>query len=325
MVNEDIEEKIKKLQLIKDEIKEDINKIKIDDNTILTLKDKGYKFKVIDHYFGTPDEDESMIESIKDRSCMSYDYCLKNKFNYFDSEKKVKAFFNFFKMTLTSKVMREFYEKVISFKDYEYPLDNENIVNYLTDKIIFTEIDPECWGITNREGFGIFINRLKGEKTIGLGNGAYLITVSHEVSIHKLRNLINSNSGMEASTVTPNESFINEEDNKITIGIEDGGEKFEILAFGQKNPLITIGGNHYLFNINNWNQSLQDFKKGFQKNNIKKNVELLKKELNLLKKDKLVKELFEDIDYNNVSDDINSQSMPSRKCIGKIYRNSDFV
>ena len=37
MVNEAIEEKIKKLQLIKDEIKEDINKIKIHDNTILTL------------------------------------------------------------------------------------------------------------------------------------------------------------------------------------------------------------------------------------------------------------------------------------------------
>lgn len=81
MVNEAIEEKIKKLQLINDEIKEDINKIKIDDNTILTLKDRGYKFKVINHYFGSPDEDASIIESIIDRSYMSYDYCLKNKFN----------------------------------------------------------------------------------------------------------------------------------------------------------------------------------------------------------------------------------------------------
>ena len=94
---------------------------------------------------------------------------------------------------------------------------------------------------------------------------------------------------MKACSKTQIDNFINDEDNKITNAAEDGGENFEILFFGQKNPLITIGGNHYLFNINNWNQSNQDFKKGFQKNNIIKNVELLKKELNLLKKDKLVK------------------------------------
>ena len=221
--------------------------------------------------------------------------------------------------------MKEFYEKIVSFKDYNLPLDNGNIVNYLTDKKIFTEIDPECWGITNREGFGIFINRLKGERTIGLGNGAYLITVFHEVLIHQLRNLINCNSGLKACPKTQNENFFNDEDNKLTNVVEDGGENFEILFFGQKNPLITIGGNHYLFNINNWNQSLQDFKKGFQKNNIIKNVELLKKELYLLKKDKLVKELFEDINYDNVSDNIDSQSIPSRKCLGKIYPNSDLA
>ena len=127
--------------------------------------------------------------------------------------------------------MREIYEKVASFKDYQFPLDNENIVKYLTDKIIFTEIDTECWGITNREGFGIFINRLKGEKTIGLGNGVYLITVFHEVSIHKLRNLINSNTRLKESTITPNENLINDEDNKIAYAANNGREKFEILFF----------------------------------------------------------------------------------------------
>ena len=80
MVNETIEKKIKKLQLIKDEIEEDINQIKIDHNTVLTLKGKGYKFKVVNHHFLFPEEDESMIESIMDRSYMSYDYCIKNKF-----------------------------------------------------------------------------------------------------------------------------------------------------------------------------------------------------------------------------------------------------
>ena len=54
-------------------------------------------------------------------------------------------------------------------------------------------------------------------------------------------------------------------------------------------------------------------------------VEILKEDLKLLKKDKFVKDLFEDINYDNVSNDIKSQSMPSRKCEGKIFQNSKFA
>ena len=57
-------------------------------------------------------------------------------------------------------------------------------------------------GMTNREGFVIFINKIMNvdeEESFGLNYGGYLITNSHEVANHGLRNLINSNSGMKAS------------------------------------------------------------------------------------------------------------------------------
>ena len=133
-------------------------------------------------------------------------------------------------------------------------------------------------GLTNREGFGIFINnRLNDRESVGLNYGGYLITDSHEVVTHCLRNLIKSNSGIKASTETPNQSFINDEDNMMTDNLAAGGDKFEVLLFGSANPILNIGGNHFLFNINNWNSSLEQFRKSFEKNNIVKDIKNLKK------------------------------------------------
>jgi hypothetical protein len=50
IINEARNHKKEGLQLIKDRIKEDLNKIKINDNTILTVKENDYKFKPIDYY-----------------------------------------------------------------------------------------------------------------------------------------------------------------------------------------------------------------------------------------------------------------------------------
>ena len=87
-------------------------------------------------------------------------------------------------------------------------------------------------------------------ESIGLNCGKYFITVSHKAITHFLRNLINSNSGVKASTETPNQSFINGEDN-FMIDNFDESENFEVLFFGLSNLTLTIGGNHFLFNINN--------------------------------------------------------------------------
>ena len=88
---------------------------------------------------------------------------------------------------------------------------------------------------------------------------------------------------------------------------------------------MTIGGNHFLFNINNWNTSLEQFKKGFEENNINKDMKILKKELKLLlKEDNNVKEIFSGINY----DDIKSGREPSLQMgKGRIehLRNSEFA
>ena len=241
MVDQDLKYIKKTLKLIKENIKENIDKIIIKNDTELTTKESGFKFKPIYYYFYPEMTGEiNIMENIENKKWMTYDYCLNNRFNYFDDDKKVNAFFSFFKKILNSRVIREYYQKVESFKNYEFPLGNENIVNYLWGKIITTELDNNFSGICNREGFGIFINRAKGKKYIGLEYGKYIIIISHEVVGHYLRNLINSNAGLNAFTPSPNESFINHEDNIYVNNCECGGQKFEVLLFGESVPKITI-------------------------------------------------------------------------------------
>ena len=331
MINEARNHKKEGLQLIKDRIKEDLNKIKINDNTILTVKENDYKFKPIDYYFSSAIKDmdsDTIINSITKKKYMSYHYCLIERFNCFNDEKKSKAFYNYFKEILSSQVIREFFQKVRSFQNFEFPLNNEKIVDYLFEKIICTVFNRGFWGMTNREGFGIFINKsmnVDEEESFGLNYGGYLITNSHEVANRGLRNLINSNSRMKASTETPNQSFINDEDNNITNNLTDGGEKFEALLFGTKNPILTIGGNHFLFNIKNWNTSLEKFKKGFKENNVSKSVKILKKELELLKKDPNVKIIFNDISYDNIKSGSKTPSLQTRKGSVEHLRGSEFA
>ena len=139
MINEARNHKKEGLQLIKDRIKEDLNKIKINDNTILTVEENDYKFKPIDYYFSSAIkymDSDTIIDSITNKEYMSYHYCINERFNCFNNEKKSKAFYNYFKEILSSQVIREFFQKVRSFQNFEFPLDNEKIVDYLLGKII---------------------------------------------------------------------------------------------------------------------------------------------------------------------------------------------
>ena len=182
------------------------------------------------------------------------------------------AFFNYLKMIIRSKVIKEYFDKVESFHKYKFPLDDDKFINYLFSKLIFVELDMNMSGMTNREGFGVFINSLKGEIINGLGFGGQLITISHEIIEHVVRNIINSNNGLEASSITSNENFINNEDNLITNSFTDGGDKFEVILFGQKATFLTIKGNHFLFNIKNLDLSLEEFRKEFIIRKIVQNI-----------------------------------------------------
>ena len=216
---------------------------------------------------------------------------MKKKFNncdnYFsDDDKKKHAFISIVNINLSSNVIKEYYKKVEDFHDYEFPFENENsdIFNYLWNKVIYTDLDQYTWGITNREGFGIFINRDKGKNSTGLGYGANLVTIDHEFIGHLIKYIIKSNNKIKAGTATPNESFIKEEDNIKSEKYSNGEDKFEFLFFGQRLNHLTLGGNHFLFNINNWSLPLSQFQNGFKKNNIKKSLSSLQNELDNIKK-----------------------------------------
>lgn len=324
LVEQNAEYKMMELNLIKDEIKENLDNIQITDNTVLTLKKKKHKFKPIDYYiYPFTSEKTDYIKNIKNKTWMTYDYCLKNKFNYFENNMKKNAFLRFFKKILSSRVMKEYFSKLIISENYEFPLNNRKLVNFLWEKIIFTEIDTN-WGMTNREGFGIFINRTK-VKINGLEYGTCINTISHEFVTHSLRSLINSNDGIQAGTLTPIKSFINSNDNTSTKKLVDSGDKFEHLLFGNRVSILTIGGNHFIFNINNWDLSLKEFRAGFIKNNKVKSSTVLKNELqDLMENDADIKILFNNVSYDNITKEKDSQSTPARRSNEKVQGN-EFV
>ena len=128
MVNQDLYDKIKALRNAKVQIKENIDKIKITDKTILTLKRNNFKFKLDDYYFKLGITKGSQIERIiMNKTTMSYKYCHENRFNYFEDDKIKNAFFNFLKKILISNVIREFYDKVKKYKDYQFPFENKDL------------------------------------------------------------------------------------------------------------------------------------------------------------------------------------------------------
>ena len=316
-IDEKIEKKMPKLYLIKDNIEEEIDKIKVTDKTVLTLKGKQLKFKPTNYIFYRCNTPNQIINNIENKTDMSYKYFRKNRINYFDGEVgKKNAFVQLVNIILSSRVIREYYKKVQTYQEYEFPFSQENskISEYLWKKVMYTDLESKSWGITNREGFGIFINRDKGKdsKELGLGYGAHAITITHEFIGHCLRYLINSNNRIFAGTHTPHDSFIEEDDNIKANEYTDGGDKFELLLFGKKVTTLTIGGNHFLFNLDNWELPLKTFRQKFMENNIQKDVKELKKELSNLRKNALVKKLFRNINYNEVTNDLESQSIPLR-------------
>ena len=310
-VEETIEDKLKRLKLIKNNIKEDIDKIKITNKTLLTLTDEegDFRFNPMHYSYALYSEPIIMCYNIKNKKNMDFYYFRSNKFNYFNNNKEKNAFINYINKVLKSNVVKEYYQKVKSFSCYEFPFDDDRISNYFWKKIVFIDLDNDSWGITTREGFGIFINRNKGMNPFGLGYGIFVITIIHEFIEKGLKYLINANNKIKSYTNTPNKSLISGKDNLLSKKLNEGTDLFETLIFGGKVDRIYIGGNHFLMNINNWNISLAQFKKGFKSNNKLKTVYTLKSELKMLQKDNNVKTLFKNINYDNVDLTEISQSM----------------
>ena len=305
-IEQDFNEKKKALNIIKDEIIEKFDISKINKDTVFTLKKSKFIFKLNDYYFISNIYDKDLILSgMKRKMDMTYDYYMQNKLNYFDNDAKKNAFFNIFKKILTSKVIKEYYQKIKYYEKYEFPFENDKLINYLWDKLIFAKID-DYWGMTTKEGFGIFINRFGITKSNGLGYGLCIISISHEIITNSLKKIICANEGiLEDKSIFSINDVEDKEDNRETYGL---------YLLDQRIRQITIGGNHYLFNINNWNLSLKQFCKGFEINNILKTPSTLKNELKILKKNDVdVKVLFENVKYHDVTENIYTQSMFTRR------------
>ena len=132
-VKETIDDKIKGLKLIKNSIKEDIGTIKITKKTYLTLteeEEEDFRFKPMHYSYTLYTEPGIISYNIKIKRNMDYYYFSSNKFNYFNNNKEKKVFINYINKVLKSNVIKEYYQKVRTFSNYEFPFDDDKISNY---------------------------------------------------------------------------------------------------------------------------------------------------------------------------------------------------
>ena len=310
MLYENKNDTIRALLIINDEI-EGFNNKNITSNTVLTLKKNNFKFNPNDYNFIGYTTKPMILQNINQKNQMNYQYYSINKFNLFSCPEDKNAFIGFVNEILQSNVIQEYFKKVKSFKNYYFPFKNKKILDFLWEKVIFADLDDNSWGFSNKEGFGIFINRQKKYgSTIQLNYGGYIIAITHEFVGHYLRLLININDKKKAGTGTPIKVYNNNKDNELAKNLIDGGDKYEAILFGEKVERLFIGGNHYLFDINNWTKPIDEFREGFKNNNIIKSVKILKTELKGLKsKNNYFNILFKNVNYNKITMTQKSQSI----------------
>ena len=310
MLYESRNDTIRALLIIEDEI-EGFNNKNITNNTVLTLKKNNFKFNPNNYNFIGYTTKPMILQNINQKNQMNYQYYSINKFNLFSCPEDKNAFIGFVNEILQSNVIQEYFKKVKSFKNYSFPFKNKKILDFLWEKVIFADLDDNSWGFSNKEGFGIFINRQKKYgSTVQINYGGYIIAITHEFVGHYLRLLININDKKKAGTGTPIKVYNNNKDNELAKNLIDGGDKYEAILFGEKVERLFIGGNHYLFDINNWAKPIDEFREGFKNNNIIKSVKILKTELKELKsKNNYFNILFKSVNYNKITMTQKSQSI----------------
>ena len=213
-----------------------------------------------------------------------------------------KEFINFLKYIYTSKLIKDIYYLSLDFKDFLFPFDDEEILDELFETTIFLPFpnDP-LLGFTQKERPSVLIPVNLKQSNPSLSNFSEIIcqlsqiinTCLHEHLKHYIKTLIFYNSfplglngriGSNLSEINEERDLINRiliKNNNNSSILLDGGEKDEVLLYGNVLKNIYFGQALELFKYDNWQKSIPEHIQNFIncKNNKKKNEDICLEEI----------------------------------------------
>ena len=260
-------------------------------------------FSLKDIFFINKNRNE-ILKSIINNNCYSFEYDLKNNNLFFKNEELNKLYENYIYTILKSDITKEYFECLKDFDDYNFLFDNNSIIEELKDNTLFVYFPCDnVTGITDKDLYFIFINKKYKYspvfKRIIEVNGKSL-SQSHEYINHCARILLTANN-YNKDKQTPENPYKNANFYEETKEFKDGGDKWEIIIFGQKINKIFLNGLIFLFNTNNFNNTIEKYKQLFKSENKTIYFSQIKKNLtNFYDNDILLKNIFKEFGQNEI-------------------------
>ena len=187
-----------------------------------------------------------------------------------NDEELFKSFLDFLKYIYTSPIMKDIFYLTKEFQEFLYPFDDKEILEELLENIIFLPFpNDSLFGFTQKEFPEILISaNLKEEKPYSSDFSQIICEISqiintciHEVFKQYIKALIFYNSFQLG---------INKKINCNLNEIDDGGDKAEVLLYGNKLNVINFSQSLELFKLSNWKKTIPEHIENF--NNHKKIV-----------------------------------------------------
>ena len=190
-------------------------------------------------------------------------------------------------ITLKSKVFKEAFQYLTGKENYEN-IFNNNMISEFINNLKFLPIEfSSIVAFHNRLNFITIISTMKkdisncfkynDEKiSLTLENGIIVTIIYHEFG-NAINTVISFKENKMKSNNTPRKTFLK---------YKEGGRYLELILFGKAIDKLTLGEALYVLNLNNYEKSLEEFRKGF---------------LELNDKDLIIKGPFEDFNIENIS------------------------
>jgi len=242
----------------------------------MNYNNEEYEF-YLDDYFFYKNKFIHVINSIINKQ-FSFKYDLKNNTLFKNNTELNIIYNNYVDQILKSNLTKEYIESIEDLQDYEFIYDNEEILKEFHDNTIFVYFPcNNVSAITDKNLFFIFVNKdysgqLSLQKSIEVCGKS--ISQSHEYINHCTRVILAAND-FSKEKKTPETQYKNIIYNSKTKDYKDGGDKWEKLIFGNKIDKIYLNGLIFLFDINNFNNSIEGFSKLFKNNNKKIDFDVL--------------------------------------------------
>ena len=208
---------------------------------------------------------ELCFENLNDNS---YKKCEKYNFDFLTKNPplnlKIDKIKKYLKSVLKSNVFNDIFKLLFGTDDYKRMFD-DNMISEFVDNIKFLPINFSCISaFLDKLTLVTFVSTMKKIINLDLSKDDEIISITLENGIiiailyHEFGHEINSVIGF-----TENELKNTETPRKKYLDFKEGGYYLELALYGRVIKKLSYGEVLYILNENNYNKSLEDFKKGF--------------------------------------------------------------